>query len=234
MDIMAQYPDKYFDLAIVDPPYGLGEDGSKTRGRTFRKDGTHRLSIDKRNGRKSLIFNEYKSGGWDDNFPDQLYFNELFRVSKKQIIFGENYIQFEQKATSTGRIFWDKINGSNDFSDGEMAWTNLFSSVRKIEYLWNGMLQGSDGDGKIVEGNNKKLEKRIHPTQKPRRLYKRIFSRFTDKKMKVLDTHGGSFSSAIEAYYFEFAEFVICEKDKDYFADSKSRFEVETQQMCLF
>jgi len=150
MKFMKAVKDNYYDLAIIDTPYGIGEDGSKTKGRTFRKDGTARISRDKRTGRESVIYKEYKKGNWDSEYPDQTYFDELFRVSKKQIIWGSNYINFEQKNESSGRIIWDKVNFDNDFSDCEIAWTNIFKSVRQLEFMWNGMLQGKSlRDGRI-------------------------------------------------------------------------------------
>lgn len=233
IEFLKSKPDKYYDLAIVDTPYGIKEDGRKTKGRTFRKDGSFRFSIDKRNGRKALIYNEYKSGNWDNNYPSQDYFDELFRVSKKHLIFGENYIQFDQKKTSSGRIFWDKINGDNDFSDGEMIWTNLFTSVRKVEFMWNGMLQGSNSNGKIMEGNISKREKRRHPTQKPVQLYRIMLNRYATKGMKLLDTHGGSFNHAIAAEIEGF-DLDIMDIDKEYFDKGIEAFNIHKMQKRLF
>lgn len=234
MEGMAQFPDKYFDLGIVDPPYGIGEDGRKTKGRTFRKNGTARLSIDKRSGRKSLIYNTYKPTEWDNNYPSQIYFDELIRISKRQIIWGENYILFNQKQNSSGRIFWDKINGNNDFSDGEIAWTNLFTSVRQIEFMWNGMLQaGSFKTGRIMEGNVKKRETRIHPTQKPVQLYKWILHNYAKPDFKIIDTHIGSASSIIAFIDFG-CDWIGFEIDSDYHAAATKRIEVHKAQLKLF
>lgn len=235
MEIMKEYPDKYFDLAVIDPPYGINVISNRQFGDARRKDGSVRLSKDKRNGRKSIIMNEYKIKDWDSNYPDQQYFNELFRVSQKQIIFGENYIQFEQKTTSTGRIFWDKVNGSNDFSDGEMVWTNLFSSVRQIEYMWNGMLQGKSFiEGRINQGNKALCEKRIHVTQKPIELYKWIYKNYAKPEFKIIDTHLGSGSNLIAADNFKISEFVCCEIDKEYFTDAMNRYKEYKRQLKMF
>jgi len=235
MEGMRELPDNFADLACVDPPYGIGEDGSKTHGRTFRKDGTHRLSIDNRTGRKSLIYNKYRSAGWDHKQPDQEYFNELFRVSKKVIIWGANYINFDQKDTSSGLIFWDKVNGTNDFSDGEVAWTDLFSSVRKFEFMWNGMLQGKGAvSGKINQGDKSLCETRIHPTQKPVQLYGWIYKNYLPEGGKVLDTHGGSFSNRIAADKAGNIDFIGYEIDKEYYDKAERRYKDFKSQLRMF
>jgi len=234
MELMSRYSDDHFDLAIVDSPYGIGEDGSKTKGRTFRKDGTARKSVDKRTGRKAVIYNTYKNGEWDSNYPKQKYFNELFRVSKKQIIWGINYILFDQSADSSGRIFWDKVNGDNDFSDGELAWTNLFKSVRQFEFMWNGMLQGQGIiNGRRNQGDKSKCEKRLHPTQKPRVLYEWLLSNYAKEGDKILDTHLGSGSIALAAHNLGF-DLTACELDKDYYDDSIKRIENHMAQIRMF
>ena len=126
---------------------------------------------------------------------------------------------------SSGVIVWDKVNFENDFSDCELAWTNLFSSVRLFSYMWNGMLQGkSVNEGKINNGNKALCEKRIHPTQKPIALYDWIFSKYAKQGDKILDTHLGSQSSRIAAYKAGL-DFVGSELDPDYFRDGNQRFE---------
>jgi site-specific DNA-methyltransferase (adenine-specific) len=125
MDGMKEFPDAYFDLAIVDPPYGIGENGDKnhTRGKLAKA-------------------KDYKSfSGMDINPPNEKYFDELFRVSKNQIIFGANHFISKMPFDSSCWIVWDKDNGNNDFADCELAWTSFSTAVRRIKYRWNGMLQ---------------------------------------------------------------------------------------------
>lgn len=234
MDFMRDIPDEFYDLAIVDVNYGIKEDGRKTKGRTFRKDGSARLSIDKRTGRKALIYNNYDSKNWDDTQPEQKYFDELFRVAKKHIIWGCNYLIFNQKNDSTGRIFWDKVNFDNDFADGELAWTNVKKTIRQIEFMWNGMLQGKSAvNGRINQGNKKKCEKRIHPTQKPVALYRWLLQNYAKPGQKILDTHAGSLSIGIACGDLGYS-LDACELDEDYFFDSSKRLYNHFQQTDIF
>ena len=144
MELMARYPDKYFDLAIVDPPYGIGEDGAKNHSRG--------------NAARPTMYTAKK---WDSSAPPKEYFNELFRVSKNVIIWGANhFIENIPNQNSSSWVVWDKQNGDNDFADCELAWTNHKKAVRKFEFKWAGMLQG----------DMKNKETRIHPTQKPIKL----------------------------------------------------------------
>ena len=235
MNIMQQYEDGHFDLAICDPPYGIGEDGRKSASRTEKSDGSIRHGIDPRNGRPIIRKkSKYSAKQWDSKQPEQYYFDELFRVSKKVIIWGSNYLNFEQKTTSSGRIFWDKVNGTNDFSDGEIAFTNLFSSVRQFEFMWNGMLQGAGvNSGRTSQGNKKLCEKRIHPTQKPVALYRWLLDKYAKPDFKILDTHLGSGSNAIACHWFG-CELVAAELDEEYYQDSLKRFKRETAQQKMF
>lgn len=205
MEYLKKYQDNHFDLAIVDPPYGIGEDGRKNRG----------SSVKQKNGNILHVEKGYNDEIWDNEPPPQSYFDELFRVSKKQIIWGSNYIPFSQKYLSTGRIVWDKVNPNNDFSDCELAWTNLFSSVRQIEFMWNGFCQGKSlKEGRMQQGNKKLNEKRIQASQKPIKLYQWLLRLPQVKKgWKILDTHAGSASSLIacEIEGFEYEGFEILE-----------------------
>lgn len=142
MEGMKQFPDKYFDLAIVDPPYGIKMDGGKIGGDNL---GTATNYIKK---------------SWDAEAPDKSYFDELMRVSKNQIIWGSNHFISRFSKDSPCWIVWDKDNSGN-FADCELAWTSFPSAVRKFQFRWNGMLQE----------NMKNKEIRIHPTQKPVALY---------------------------------------------------------------
>jgi site-specific DNA-methyltransferase (adenine-specific) len=227
MDLMSRYPDKYFELAIVDPPYGIGEDGRKTKSRCAGY-------VKQKNGTKlPMRARDYKSAGWDKKPPTQEYFNELFRVSKNQIIWGENHMDFHQKKTSSGRIVWDKVNGESDFSDCEIAWTNCIKSTRQIEYMWSGFIQGKSlKEGRTFIGNMKLIEERLHPTQKPILLYKWLLN-YAKEGDKILDTHLGSGSSRIAAYIMGF-DFYACEIDKDYFDAQEKRFREQTAQQSLF
>lgn len=237
MALMARYPDNYFDLAIVDPPYGIGEDGSKSKGRTTRVDGSIRNGIDSRNGnvikRKTST---YSKKDWDKSPPNEDYFNELFRISKNQIIWGANH--FLNKSSSCW-IVWDKVNQGNDFADCELAWTSFNTAVRKFTFMWNGMLQGSTGNGAINEGNKSKCEKRIHPTQKPVQLYKWILKNYAKEDFKIIDTHLGSGSIAIaveEMNRYEKMNLTLtaCEIDKEYFTDTTNRIRNHVAQQSLF
>lgn len=186
MEGMGLFPDKYFDLAIVDPPYFAGPN----------KRGYYGQKVNKLNIRRI----DYPiTDNWE--IPGEVYFNELFRVSKNQIIWGCNYFQY---SFGPGRIIWDKCNGSSDFSDCEEAYCSLHNSSRLFRYMWNGMMQGkSIKEGHIAQGNKSKNEKRIHPTQKPVALYEWILSRYAKPGNKILDTHVGSASSLIACYNME-------------------------------
>lgn len=209
MEVMARYPDGYFDLAIVDPPYFKG----------VAKFGFYGEKVSNRGIKRGDYKNiEY----WDANVPDQLYFSELYRVSKEQIIWGINY--YEKFARSTGRIIWDKVNDDSSFSKAEIASCSLINSVQMYRFRWNGMLQG----------DMKYKETRIHPTQKPVNLYKRTIEDYAKKDFRILDTHLGSGSSAIAAHQYGISEFVGCEIDKDYYDAAVKRFDLVTSQQSLF
>lgn len=218
---MAKHPDKFFNLVLADVPYGIGE-GKKAE--------TRSEFVKQKSGSTLYLPNRHKSKEWDDKQPEQSYFDEIFRVGKKHIIFGENYIQFSQKDSSSGRIFWDKVNGTNDFSDGELLWTNLFSSVRQIEFMWNGFMQATSiHDGRAPNGNKKKNQIRIHPTEKPIQLYKWFFMNYAQPGWKILDTNLGSGASRIAAYDMDFP-FWSFENDKEYFDAQEERFQNHIKQ----
>lgn len=211
MDYMKSLPDKFFDLAIVDPPYFDGPNKLGYYGKNISSSGV------KRSG--------YKVKRW--NIPGIDYFNELFRVSKNQIIWGVNYYPYG--CFSSGRIVWDKVNGNSSFSDCEIAYCSLIDSVRMFTYMWNGMCQGKSlKEGHIQKGNKLKNEKRIHPTQKPIALYAWLLSNYAKQGDRILDTHLGSGSSRIAAYRMGF-DFYATEIDKDYFEAQEKRF----REVCL-
>lgn len=214
MDGMKEFPDKYFDIAVVDPPYFSGPEKRGFYGRRINPIGVQRVY--------------QKSAEW--TIPDKAYFDELFRVSKNQIVWGCNYFDYH---FPPGRIVWDKCNGNTDFSDCEIAFCSFHDSVRLFRYMWNGMFQGkSIQEGNIQQGNKKKNEKRIHPTQKPVMLYRWLFDRYTERGMKLLDTHVGSASSLITAHDAGL-QYVGFELDKHYYELSKKRLEEHTAQMSL-
>jgi len=187
MEYMKNIPDKYFDLAIVDPPYGIGINNN----------------IGRRKGDKH---SPYKKVIWDNSSPDQNYFDELFRVSKNQIIWGGNYFQLPPTKCF---IVWRKpqISEGVSFSMLEYAWT----SFNKTSKEWIGLSNEKD---------------RIHPTQKPIALYAWLLNRYAKQGDKILDTHLGSGSSRIAAYKLGF-DFVGCELDKEYFDAMCKRFNNE-------
>lgn len=213
---MRRMPDKCFELAVVDPPYYNNAYSIITPGGNLSTTGIERK--------------KYKMPHWEP--PTSEYFNELFRVSKEQIIFGVNYYPYVMPGC--GRIVWDKVkdNGTN-FSDCEIAYCSMIKHVVMFRFMWNGMLQGSDQDGTRANGNKSLNEVRIHPTQKPVALYRWIFLKFAKQGDRVLDTHLGSASSRIAAYEAGL-DFTGYEIDRDYFVAAEDRFERFAAQTSLF
>ena len=220
MEAMKAMPDKCFDLAVVDPPYGIGESGAKaiTRGKQacFGKSS--------RSNAKAYA-REYKPfAGGDKEPPPIEYFQELQRVSKNQIIWGGNHFANRlPNPASSCWLVWDKQNDANDFADCELAYTSFKTAVRIFRFRWNGMLQGDMAHKEV----------RIHPTQKPVALYRWIFQHYSKPGDKILDTHLGSGSSRIAAYDAGL-DFTGYEIDPDYFAKQEERFNAHTAQMSLF
>ena len=210
MAVMSRYPDNYFDLAIVDPPYGI--DAANTFGGEKRK-----------SGKGAAMKTAFSKKDWDFEIPEKPYFYELMRVSKNQIIWGANYMS-HFLPPSMGWIVWDKDNGTTKFSDAELAFSSFDRALRIWKYTWNGMIQG----------DMKKKESRIHPTQKPVKLYEWLLTNYSKPEHKILDTHLGSGSHAIAAHYFGIGEFVGCELDEDYFQAAKERIGRETAQIDMF
>lgn len=216
MEFMANVPDKFYDLAIVDPPYGIGEDGSKNHSR-----GITPGSIKKKALGKSKDYKPYS--GNDKEPPSKEYFKELVRVCKNQIIWGANHFISRIPFDSSCWIVWDKNNGLNDFADCELAYTSFDTAVRKFKWTWHGMLQE----------NMKNKQERIHPNEKPIELYRWTLQKYATKGMKILDTHGGSFSHAIAADMEGF-DLDIMEIDKDYYEAGVNRFNQYKRQLKLF
>lgn len=194
---MPSYPDKYFDLAIVDPPYGAG-DKLMTIGNAYEKN--------------------YKT--FENKKPSKQYFDELFRVSKNQIIWGGNYFTSLLYETNAW-IFWDKNNGESKGSDGELAWTSLNILLKKFKIHWT-------GSASLWEDTNGK----IHPTQKPVALYKWLLTKYAKPNDKILDTHVGSASSLIACEDLGF-DYVGYELDTGYYKSACKRIEQFRSQLKL-
>jgi len=212
MEYMKQLPDKAFDLAIVDPPYGIGVCSS------FKNKGG------KQYGKSRAKKRNYNHAEWDSLTPTQEYFDELMRVSKRQIIWGGNYFADKLKPTKSW-IVWDKRideKFNNDFADCELAWCSD-GVARVYRYLYSGMMQG----------NMKNKEDRFHPTQKPVCLYEWLLQNYAKPGDAILDTHLGSGSSRIACFNLDF-DFVGCEIDKEYFEKQEERFNAITSQVNLF
>lgn len=207
---MKQYPDKYFDLAVVDPIFGemVAKGG-------YMSNSSSKLAKNK----------NYNNNLWKQEKTNFYYFKELFRVSKNQIVWGGNYFVEEINQNSSCWIIWNKKNGENHFADCEIAWTSFKTAVRMFEYKWQGMLQE----------NMKDKENRIHPTQKPIALYDWIFQNYAKGGDKILDTHLGSGSSRIAFdKWGKGSEFIGFELDKDYFDASVKRYNDFKSQLTLF
>jgi site-specific DNA-methyltransferase (adenine-specific) len=218
---MARFPDKFFDLATVDPEWGRGEDGGKNRGKLVRQ---------KSGARTYVPSGDYKKKSWDRQPSGEEYFKELFRVSKHQIIWGCNYFPV---LFGPGRIIWDKCNDGSDQSAAEIAYNSLTTRVDMFRYMWRGMLQGkSIKEGTVQQGNKKLNEKRIHPTQKPVKLYNWILLKYAQPGFKILDTHMGSQSSRIAAFNMGF-DYWGWEIDNEYFEAGNKRFKEQTAKLKL-
>jgi site-specific DNA-methyltransferase (adenine-specific) len=219
MDGMKEFPDGYFDLAIVDPVYG------------DVKQGGYMKNID--STKKLAKPNQYNDAIWKQPKTNKEYFDELFRVSKHQIIWGGNYFTEEISKNSTCWIVWDKVNTGN-FADCELAWTSFDTATRIFRFMWNGMMQGKSIEhGEIQQGDKSKNEKRIHPTQKPVLLYFWLLQNYAKPKWRLLDTHVGSASSLI-AFEDKGYEYVGFEKEKVYYDLSTNRLNEYKAQMTIF
>ena len=208
MELMARYPNKHFQLAIVDPPYGIGEDGRKgVRTNPSRPNSYNRKP-------------KYTAKNWDSSAPKKEYFNELIRVSKNVIIWGANhFIENIPNQNSPCWIVWDKKNEGTDFADCELAWSNMKTTIRKYTiHKFEGTRGGKDC---------------IHPTQKPVSLYKWILDKYAKPGDKILDTHLGSGSIAIACHDYGF-DLTACELDKEYFDKAMQRINNHTKQLNLF
>ena len=196
MELMSRYEDNYFDLAIVDPPYGIGFDGQKENKATNRK------------------AHDFK--GWDNAIPSEEYFNELKRVSKNQIIWGGNYF-FDYLGNTRCVLTWDKIQEFSG-SDFELAWTSFDKCAKTFRMS---RVQA------YCNGN------KIHPTQKPVKLYEWLLMNYAKKGDKILDTHLGSGSIAIACHNLKF-DLAACELDTEYYEAAIKRLKEHKQQLTMF
>ena len=214
MLLMARYPDKYFDLAVVDPPYGIGADKAQNNAAMQRIKAEGKSKA----GRGWKL---YADTDWDNETPNAEYWQELFRVSKNQIVWGGNSFT-DYLPPSMGWIMWDK--GQRDFSlaDGELAWTSFNKALRILEM----------SRGKALAKNNEQGG-RFHPTQKPVALYKWLLDKYAKQGDKILDTHLGSGSIAIACHDYGF-ELTACELDKEYYDKAVKRIKNHISQQKLF
>lgn len=225
IDEMKNFKDKFFNIANVDPPYFSGPE---KRGFYGKKISNAKIK------RKDYL----KTDTWE--IPSADYFTELFRVSENQIIWGANYFTFKNvipfktprrneidqfiKENPFGWIIWDKCNGSSSFNDYELAWSSFNEPTYIYQFMWNGMMQGlSENNGHIMQGNKKLNQKRIHPTEKPIKLYRYFLHRYTKPFDKVLDTHLGSGSHRLASIDFQVSFYGI-EINQFHFENQESRF----------
>lgn len=208
LEIMRQLPDKCIDLILTDPPYGEKMSRRGTIGSTNKGQVT-----------------DYGKSDWDDSIPDKVYFDEMFRVSKHQIIFGGNFMVEHINKNSPCWIVWDKDNSGN-YADCELAWTSFSSAIKQYRWRWNGMLQQ----------DMKNKEHRIHPTQKPVKLFEMILRDFYKQKGLtgvVADFYSGSGTTAIACDNLSIP-FLCVEKGLEYWEKSNKRLQDAQSQIKLF
>ena len=205
MEYLKTVPDKYYSLALVDPPYGIGFSDYER--------GSSGIKVKER-------YTKTGKKDWDKVIPTAEYFEQLFRVSKNCIIWGGNY--FDLPPTQCF-IFWYKQNPVPNFADGELAWTSFKKPAVCFDYRYYGNLQGKSS---VVDA-------KIHPTQKPVALYKWILKNYAKQGDKILDTHFGSLSIGIACHDMGF-ELTACELDKDYYEAGKQRLINHQKQLNLF
>jgi len=204
MELMARYPDNYFELAIVDPPYGINQDKVQEN-----------LSNKKGFTKNAGTYKEYHKTEWDNEVPNLEYFTELQRVSKNQIVWGGNYFH---ELNLEGVLIWYKGNSGN-FKEGELAKTSI-NTFKVFKY--------SRADAYINDCDSK-----IHPTQKPVKLYEWLLMNYAKENDKILDTHLGSGSIAIACHNLKF-DLTACELDKEYYEASLKRLEQHKSQLTMF
>lgn len=219
-------PDGYFDLAVCDIPYGIDLGNMAYLSRTD-------ASVKQRNNTSLNVKKKrYSLKDWDKQVPSQEYFNELCRVAKEQIIFGVEYVNWT--GLGSGRIKWNKgVADGMSFKKYETAYCSLIEGEIELPLLWSGMQQAKSlQEPMIPQGNKRKNEKRIHPCQKPRLLYRKLYNDYGFRGMKILDTHVGSGSSRIEADLFD-SDFLGFEADREYWLLEENRYKSFRQQHRL-
>jgi len=201
MEVMKTFKDKQFDLAIVDPPYGIdmAQELFK-RGQTCKKNG----------------YKEHLNKDWDKQVPKQIYFDELFRISKNQIVWGANYMT-KYLPESMGWIVWNKVQRDFSFADGELAWTSFKQGLKIFDYA-----RGNESGFAPKLKGQERIGINIHPTQKPIRLYEWLLLNYAKEGERILDTHFGSLSIGIACEKLGF-ELTAIELDKDYYQMAKKR-----------
>jgi len=204
LDAMKEYPDNYFGLAIVDPPYGIGADETQNK-----------LSNKKGFTKNAGTYKKYHDTAWDKNVPSNEYFNELLRTTKNQIVWGGNYFYYLKLE---GVIIWYK-GGSGNFKEGEFAKTNI-NTFKIFKY--------SRSDAYIND-----IDIKVHPTQKPIKLYKWLLKNYAKEGDTILDTHVGSASSLIACEDMGF-EYVGYEIDEDYYKAASKRLDTFLSQIRMF
>ena len=211
MEVMKTFKDKQFDLAIVDPPYGIGASADSRVGGSY--------TVNLGGVKKKVAAKAYTPKDWDFSKPTLEYWNELKRVSKNQIVWGGNYFASNLEDTPCWLV-WNKRNGKNNNADCELAWASFKTSVR----MYSGHIFKGIGNSNYVT---------IHPTQKPTRLYEWIFDKYASEGDLILDTHLGSQSSRIAANKAGL-DFVGFEIDREYFDNGNKRFKNFVSQGVLF
>ncbi len=214
LELMARYEDNHFDLAIVDPPYGIGFGEFNRTNKA--SDGTR------------IKANKYKNSNWDDGIPTDNYFSELLRVSKEQIVWGGNYFPYLWKNGCKGFIYWHKGNPVPNFADGELAYCSMNKVARQFDFRYYGNLQGKSS-----------AKEKIHPTQKPLELYEWLLKNYAADGQKILDTHLGSGSIAIALNNMNTIEkmnltLTACELDEEYYNNSIKRIKKSINQLTIF
>lgn len=199
LEAMKLMKDNQFDLAIVDPPYGID---------------VTKMTLG--NGKKKI---NRGTSDWDSSIPTKDYWDNLFRVSKNQIVWGANYMT-TYLPPSMGWIYWDKGTGANDFSDGELAFSSFNRALRSYKVSW-------------VGANANNGTPRIHPTEKPIRLYEWLLMNYAKEGDKILDTHLGSGSIAIACHNLGY-DLTGYELDKEYYDNAIKRIKEHQAQTRIF